>query len=606
MAIGISTSCVFRQFLNGVGGAISLLFNGTDQYAEHSAWTPTGVNFTVSLKYTPTAADIGSLVTILGDTVLQKDASDNLLLTYTDVAAATQTVTLSALTLAVGIEYLITLESDGNGVSITVGADTALNAAVINPSTLVIGTWMASAGATLSAGIVRELVYQDDSEIQNGTFLKGDSSTVYVSIPDITLSGAYTVEATVDYTQGNTFYLYGNDGGATDRIDITGGSNTLNFRSPGSGAESLSSVAGAIKSGQHRIIATRDSSGDANVSVDGASIASGNVGLSTVTINQLFRSGSTIRGAVLQIKITDDTNGDTWEYLLNNITDNGDGTGIAPNTGNTEGPNVSSIADYVSTGSEGTWTVVENNSPPMPITVGPSYRLTLIVSGLTTGGFNINFPTTGLSAYSNGTHEVIATPAHSSGSIALRTAGVQPNAGATATVLIEQTYDGIVNNYDPVTDLVTIPNNTRRYLDPAIDSNIQEDEINADGPELFVPVSLDMGWTDNADGSYDWNAAVTIYMDAGDVLEVGKYYRLRCKSTAITGVVRTGFSGTGFGEYDRRSVIGTGEMDIVIEATGTSLRFFADAISTGTVIGISVKETTSAEIINFDQSMVQS
>ncbi len=601
----------------GFTGIDYLQFNGSDQYAEHAPFTPTGVNFTLSARYTPAAADIGSLVTLWGDGVLQKDSANNLVFNYTDTAATSQSTTLSALSLVADTEYLITVSSDGNGVSVTVGADTALNSAVIDPSTLEIESWMASAGATLSAGIIRDIDFQDDSAIQDGTFLEGDSSTVYVALPDITLSGAYTVEATVDYTQGNTFYLYGNSGGFTDRTIIDGTSDTLNFRSPGAGAESLSSAAGEIKNGHQRIISTRDASGDASVSVNGASIASGNVGVNAVTINQLMRNGTVTRGSTLQIKITDDTNGDTWEYLLNNITSEG----IAPNTGNTEGSNIwaspTILGDDWTDNGDGSYTLITTGDTD-------TLRIDTAIAG---GAYNISFDlsyTNQVSGWlllrSNAGSQVVGTfPTGGTKSFRATLLGsdvrfLRDYGGADfectiSNIVIERTFSGIVNNYDPVTDLVTIPNNTRRYLDPAIDSNIQADENNADGPELFVPTLLQAGWTDNGDGSYSWDTSAVTYIDAGFVLEVGKFYHIKASTTGVSDpAVQTGFSGSGFGAYDLRFVnIGNEDIGAVMEATGTHLRFFVNQTpSTGTVSNISVKETTSAEIINFDQSMVQS
>ncbi len=505
---GVEKSVVGKVILP-FDGSKYLQFNGTGQYAEHAPWTPKGVSFTLGCRYTPAVADIGSLVTLLGDTVLQKDASDNLLFTYTDVAAATQTITLSALTLTAGIEYLIVIESDGNGVSITVGADTTLNAAAIDPSTLIIDSWMASAGATLSAGIIRDIDFQDYSEIQNGAFLQGDASAVYVDAGTHMIQNDSTIEVWLRkwtaFTDNRILFggnhatnYYCNVSSSGNNLFLWIGGQAISISMPGNGAA-------PFQGGQDYHLSFLLKDNTLTCSRDGKLI--GSFPFTTLYTAPftlyLFRSEtlSTYIDLSMQFKITHNASGDTWEYLLNNITSEG----IAPNTGNT----------------------------------GSS-------------------------------------------------------------------FDGTVQNYNASTDLVVIPNNTRHYP-VATDGNIQPDTLNSDGPELFVPISLDMGWADNGDGSYDWTAAVaTIYMDAGNVLEVGKYYRLRCTSAAITGVVRTGFSGSGFGEYDRRSVIGTGEMDIVIEATGTSLRFFADATSTGTVSGISVKETTSAEIFGFQESMVQS
>ncbi len=146
-------------------GRTYLQFNGTDQYAEHAAWTPTGVNFSISLRYTPASADIGSLVTILGDGILQKDASNNLVFNYTDTAAASQATTLTALALVADTEYLIVVSSDGNGVSITVGSDTASNAAVIDPAALEIESWMGETNK--SAGVIRDISFTDTDDSSN-------------------------------------------------------------------------------------------------------------------------------------------------------------------------------------------------------------------------------------------------------------------------------------------------------------------------------------------------------------------------------------------------------------------------------------------------------
>ncbi len=343
MAIGISTSYVFRQFLNGVGGSTYLQFNGTDQYAEHAAWTPTGVNFSISLRYTPASADIGSLVTILGDGILQKDASNNLVFNYTDTGATSQAVTLSTLALVADTEYLIVVASDGNGVSVTVGADTASNAAVIDPSTLEIESWMASAGATLSAGIVRELVYQDELP-SPGDYLVGDGTNMYVSTAPIILPASVDFSITGQFFFANSADTFSEwfsssyqPGGVM--FDVTGDQvRFFGFSQSGSLAFIISSSANDWQKQTWVSFACTRAGTTYELQLNGVIVGSTTGSNSEdFSIDNLHRRGSVYSrvGDAIANFVVSINQGDTYEYLLNNITDNGDGTGLAPNTGNT-------------------------------------------------------------------------------------------------------------------------------------------------------------------------------------------------------------------------------------------------------------------------------
>ncbi len=714
-------------------GSNYLQFNGTDQYAEHAAWTPTGVNFSISLRYTPASADIGSLVTILGDGILQKDASNNLVFNYTDTAAGAQAVTLSALALVADTEYLITVSSDGNGVSVAVGADTALNAAVIDPSTLEIESWMASNGATLSAGIIRDIDFQDHSAIQNGTFLEGDASAVYVDV------GVHTIEndSTIDiwlrkwtaFTDNRI--VLGGDHLSTYYLNIANNGNNLSFWINGQSINFSMAALGAtaFQEGQDYHISFLLKDNTLTLTRDGDLIAA----LPFTTLHTapfplyLFRSATFALYAdwSMQFKLTHNTSGDTWEYLLNNITSEG----IAPNTGNTVDStdlwSPASIDPQWTDNGDGSYTINGDGSYQQINHLIPDtskrYRLVFEVEVISGNGISLQQTVVPQIDYGvSGTHEVML----GDDAVNFQIKRFSGPTVATITIIgLYETYDGIVNNYDPVTDLVTIPNNTRRYLDPAIDSNIQADELNIDpvdgpelwdgsfeagyintsssdaalishgtarttqwipitsniikirkspdsprgrcqwssdggttanwitesfiddadhhlkifelpdnathvrvyytfsgagspsvsvketsGKELFVPTLLQAGWTDNGDGSYSWDTSAVTYIDVGLILEIGKFYRLKATATAITGIAHTGFSGSGFStDYERRSVVGSGDIDCVLQATGTYLRFYVNEVpSTGIASNISVKETTSAEIINFDQSMVQS
>ncbi len=505
-----------------------LQFNGSDQYAEHAPFTPTGVNFTLSARYTPAAADIDSLVTLWGDGVLEKDASNNLVFNYTDTAAASQATTLTALALVADTEYLITVSSDGNGVSVTVGADTALNATIIDPSTLEIESWMASNGATLSSGIIRDIDFQDDSAIQNGTFLQGDGAGVWVEFPDIEMTGEFTVEGYLVYNEsaGDTDFI---GSAASDSIclDVTGSSLRVFAFPPGGGGLAFSVISTtAPTDGQHthyRI--TRDDSSDIRLFVDGTQGGPTRNYSGALTFRGLFQRGGQFANAGdhLTAKITDDTNGDTYEYLLNNITSEG----IAPNTGNT----------------------------------GSS-------------------------------------------------------------------FDGTVQNYDASTGLVTIPNNTRNYP-VATDGNIQPDTLNADGANLvnliasnWVRARADSTQTNNGNGDLicTANEAATFGCSFSlNTLEVGKVYEVKTVVAEFTGTSDmprlraspTQLNLTGdFVVNETPTAVG---VELVTRFTATSAQLYIGYISVTPTIGdfhrissLSLRETTSAEVINFDQSMVQS
>ena len=112
------TRSVVRTLESVRGGLVRLLFNGTNQYLNIPAVTLSGVNWSHSIKYTPTAGDIGSAVTLLAG-LLTKNASDQLVVTYTDVDSVVQTATSTA-TVEADMEYTVTVSSSGLGVSLTV------------------------------------------------------------------------------------------------------------------------------------------------------------------------------------------------------------------------------------------------------------------------------------------------------------------------------------------------------------------------------------------------------------------------------------------------------------------------------------------------------
>ncbi len=117
-----------------------LSFSGSE-YISHSPWSPDTNDFYISLSYTPAAPSIGNNV-IVWDNHINKDENDNFVFSYIDGSGVSQAVTLAALTIVAGTKYLIEITSNGSGVTLSAGGESASNAAVIDPSKLIAQNWM--------------------------------------------------------------------------------------------------------------------------------------------------------------------------------------------------------------------------------------------------------------------------------------------------------------------------------------------------------------------------------------------------------------------------------------------------------------------------------
>ena len=158
----------------GLAAAIKrLLFNGTDQYVTHSAWTPSGINFTISAKVTFAAGAIGRTVYVLSESIsaseyLVKTSGDQFSFAYVDAGAVTRFLTLTSLRVAAGTEYTVTITSDGNGVELDVDGQSVSNANVVDSSEIAINTWMSrqEGSGNYTSGIIRDVRFTD--ELDNG------------------------------------------------------------------------------------------------------------------------------------------------------------------------------------------------------------------------------------------------------------------------------------------------------------------------------------------------------------------------------------------------------------------------------------------------------
>ncbi len=599
------------------GQVIRLVFNGTDQYATHSAWTPTGANFTQSVKYTPYTNAIGSAVTILGDH-LTKNASDQLVYSYTDTAAGAQTVTLTAVTLVADTEYTIGISSDGNGVTLAIGADEATNSAVVDPSTLSFETWMRDSGGTdYNHGVVRDIQFTDLSLIQDGDFLTADGGNLWVDVPDIELSGAFKVEGYLKHQSIDSEYLGGTDGDASTLfLDYSGGIRAFAFDSGGSLVFGPASLSSPPASQYYHYLIERDEANDMRFYVDGVQIGS------TANTSEVFYIGAFYRRQTAYANAGDlftvDINDGEYTYLLNNIIDNGDGTGTAPNTGSSEGV-INNFEDPVvgaewTDNNDGSYTLngtgaynalAENN-----LDNTKSYRVIFDVSGLSGDLALESNPNPQRTISANGTYEYVISGSsyvvfkRASGAVSCTVSNIQ----------VIETYYGTVNDYDAGTDLVTVANNTRSY--PVnVDSETQPDILNPGGgndativnynlamvsssqANIFDSPTLESGWLDNGGGSYSFVGSLAASLVQGAVLTIGRYYRLRFTLDSITSTVGSpsvGFSGLGFNQSSAlRSIDAVGSLDVVLECTGTTLKlFFTGGTGTCTVSNIIVQDVT--------------
>ena len=113
--------------------------------------------------------------------------------------------------------------------------------------------------------------------------------------------------------------------------------------------------------------------------------------------------------------------------------------------------------------------------------------------------------------------------------------------------------------------------------------------------ELFVTPTLDAGWTDNHDGSFDFvGSEATAFLTITTPITIGAYYRLKATISNFTGSGShsAGFSSSGFSDSSRY-LTADGEIYTNIIATGTVLRAYVFGCNTITFTNISVHEVTA-------------
>ncbi len=510
---------------------ISVVFNGTDQYATHSTWTPAGANFTQSVRYTPYANAMGSAVTILGDH-LTKNASDQLVYSYTDSAAGARTVTLTAVTLVADTESTINISSDGNGVTLAIGSDEATNSAVVDPSTLSFETWMRdSGGADYNNGVVRNVEFTDLSPIQDGDYLEVDSSSVYVEIDNISMDEGSVIDFHIRKTTAYTsnIVVFGGNFATNYYCNIQNNGEYISLWINNSEYRSILTLLGAAAFVANQTYHVRYVLTEVGIELyrDSKFIQSQTYvaapPTSTFTMH-IFRSvvNPAHFDGLCSWKLTK-SNGDTYEYLLDNIVDNGDGTGTAPNTGSTGSsfdgavsnfyplssyePPATWVADTIGAqwtdNGDGSYTLNGDGSfsgLSSALDDSKKYDFVFTLSGLTGSGMSVQYYPDGNLTQDNFTSDGTYTiRIHRSDSVEFkRFSGIV--SGTLSSLSIES-----------LTDLTTVANNTRSY--PVnVDSATQPDILNPGGgndativnyrPDMAISSFNELGEEESA-GS-DW------------------------------------------------------------------------------------------------------
>ncbi len=302
------------------------ILDGLTNYISNPEYTPTGVNFTLRLKVRFDAGSIGQFVTLLSDTDsgterFYKTIGNNIHFDYIDSGGSSRSVVLAGLTIQADTDYEIAIVSSGSGVILSAGSESATNANVIDPADVNIINIAANNTATANflGGRIWDIEYTDHSFIQNGDFLQGNGADLYVDVGDIPLVVGDSYSFDYRHTAGGAQTIVA----ASGAFMLINGSSILDF-----GSSITVEVDGTPVADLSQVLA------DGQIYNIVATVISG-----TNDIVRLLASGapsSFSRGIIGDFLVTK-ANGDTYHYTLkdNDIIDNGDGTGIAVNRGNT-------------------------------------------------------------------------------------------------------------------------------------------------------------------------------------------------------------------------------------------------------------------------------
>ena len=361
--------------------------NGVDQSISVPQFDLSSVNFELRMKVKFDVASIGVSANLLsdGDGIserLIKNSSNELQFGYVDAWATNRFVTLSSLTVAPDTEYEIAITSDGNGVTLseTNSGESATNANVIDPSDVnIIRIGANSSGtANFTAGAIYDVRWTDNTSIQNGEFVTGNGTDLYGQVSPITLSGDFDISLELIYQEGSDLRPFGSGSDDycrmrdDDRMQLVIGGNFLTWTGAFAG----------VNVGQKVSIRFSRSGPNITLYLDGRDLGAF-ANSNPVIIDTAYQGGSGgfYTNVIANLLINDIPNSTTYQYLMNNATDNGDGTGLVPNTGSTDrfGPDLWTNPPSV-VGSE--WA---NNGDGSYTLTGSGAFSELQMSGLTAG-----------------------------------------------------------------------------------------------------------------------------------------------------------------------------------------------------------------------------
>ena len=326
---------------------------------------PDSADFAVEFTIRPAAGDVGANTTILAQHTITApriltSGTDVLRVIYVNTGASSTTISATT-DIEAGVDMRVVFVSNSiTGTEIFInGVLESMSSAIVDHT--VFGIDMIGSrhdhgfnfqgeifdasipnGAGLSFYPINEasgLVVADNSyqgafdSIPRSEWITGNPVDLSGDFQVVDYAGDHSVEVDIEFT-GASIRVVGNSSDFFSRI-LAVSNGDIQWR-PTTGTDAVD-VVGVLTNGLRRLKFTKVGT-LCTIFVDGVDVGSAVIAVASVAYNSIFDNDGLLDGGVIgNLKFTDDTTGETIEYNLNNIIDNGDGSGTGPQTGSESG-----------------------------------------------------------------------------------------------------------------------------------------------------------------------------------------------------------------------------------------------------------------------------
>ena len=455
------------------------------QYGDlNTDWTPTTVEWEVAFDFRIATAVTGTDQKILwgsgtgGGITLRVNPTGSLQFVYRDSGGGAKTLDAGAR--SDGERLTGKIKSSGTGVVLELdGVEVGSNSAVASGTSFN----RINANATpaeYAGGEWYGLQFIDKSGIQNGIFLQGDASAqTYVDLgAGITLTGDFEISGSGRLNASNILRLFGNSDNFTSRLYVRHLDGAVVMTSP-AGAD-ITSPVGTVTVGQDFSYRCGRVGSEYFIEVDNNNVASGTGVLADFPITSILRQSTSYSNG---ISTNFNINNGEYIYLAKDtVSDNGDGTATARQTGSVaefgaelfNGP-VNQLPELTDNG-DGSYTraadfgwgslgLLNNTYTDIGSYITVAITLSAVTGANPVSLFRRNDTDTANVSIPLLLGENILTIPVEAKAVGVSLVWIDSlNSGFTVSdISVKQTTNAIVQNFTAANNLIDVPNNTRNH-----------------------------------------------------------------------------------------------------------------------------------------------